>query len=470
MAQNVEKILSRKKTQQTVKSVPANLDSRTEQHRKSTITRVPFNGVSIDSEREKTKIDSHDNSLNLLMSDLSQLSKSFVSSCENLEGQVEHLNGQLENASVQRSEAIEETQKLMGEKKTINNRLQNLLAILPSGVVVIDGKGVVRECNEVAISILGRPLLGESWLTVIRRTFLPQEDDGHQISLKDGRKVHIETRALDSEPGQIVVLTDMTKTRQLQSELSQQQKLSSMGKMIASLAHQIRTPLSAALLYGSHLSSGKLPTNKQSEFSRQLLERLQFMDRQITDMLDFVKGERKEKQAINIGRLIDLIRSFTSTLSHPINFLEEKNITENYKIVADIDSLVGAIINLVNNAVDATENGELIDICFSTTKNKKLLIEIIDRGVGISEIQLKKIFEPFYSTKTQGNGLGLAIVHGTVIEHNGIISVDSKLACGSIFKIELPIFENNISQSEKQFHSIGTTSESRMNSISNQRI
>lgn len=389
------------------------------------------------------------NQLSSVMSELNKLSQSFVNSYENLEGQVEQLNGELHDISEQKIEAVKAKQKLINENQTITDRLQNLLAILPSGVVVLDGQGKVRECNAVAIDILGRPLLGESWLNVINRAFLPQADDGHQISLKDGRKVHIETRALDSEPGQMIVLTDMTKTRKLQAQLSQQQKLSSMGKMIASLAHQIRTPLSAAILYGSHLNSNQLTQDKKEEFNASLLERLQFMDRQITDMLDFVKGERKEKKLNAVMALVQSVQISCETYHHDIKFKINRAEIENKVLLSDCDSLTGAITNLIENAIDATKDQKEIVVTVKLDKYKKLLIQISDQGIGISKEHKKKIFEPFYSTKNSGNGLGLAIVHGIVIEHKGFIEVNSTEAPhqnqGTVFSIHFPIYLNEYS-------------------------
>jgi two-component system, sensor histidine kinase FlrB len=409
------------------------------------------------SAQEDSRQDSH---LSSVMSDLNRLSRSFVDSYQNLEGQVEQLNDQLLDASERRSEAIEEKQKLIDEKQAIDNRLQNLLAILPSGVVVLDGKGVVRDCNAVAIDILGRPLLGEAWVDVIRRTFDPQADDGHQISLKDGRKVHIETRALDSEPGQLIVLTDMTKTRLLQAELSQQQKLSSMGKMVASLAHQIRTPLSAALLYASHLSSNKLNEEKSSEFAGLLLERLNFMERQIGDMLNFVKGERKTKSEFCLSELVEAISINRKSTSHKIILNVDANLDLEAKITGDLDSLNGAISNLINNAVEASKEQQAVTIGLQLTETNQLVIAVTDTGVGINKSQQRDLFEPFYTTKSHGNGLGLSIVHGVVIDHQGSISVTSKKGKGSQFKITLPVSTNTdgLAQQARQF----TKTESRV--------
>src|SRR5690606_13169564 len=123
------------------------------------------------------------------------------------------------------------------------------LDILPGGVVVLDGRGRVIEANPLALELLGEPLLGVFWREVIQRSFAPRADDGHEISLQDGRRLSLATRSLAGEPGQLILLTDLTETRRLQDELARHARLSALGRMVASLAHQIRTPLSTALLY-----------------------------------------------------------------------------------------------------------------------------------------------------------------------------------------------------------------------------
>jgi len=420
-------------------NIKSNIIPTTDTNQTNNINQV--NSVSRVNKNDGQINNSHVNSV---MSDLNRLSKSLAHSYQNLEGKVAQLNGELQCANEQKSDVLVEKQKLISEKQAITERLQHLLAILPSGVVVLDGKGIVRDCNAVAIDILGRPLLGESWLNVINRAFLPQADDGHQISLKDGRKIHIETRALDCEPGQMIVLTDMTKTRELQAELSQQQKLSSMGKMIASLAHQIRTPLAAAILYGSHLNAHNLDKNKKKVFSGHLMERLRFMDRQINDMLNFVKGERKDKFIFSVEFFIDSIKSSYDDLNHPIRYEIDSEQFQQYKVnkkmlVGDPDALMGAITNLVNNAIDASEKNKMVTIHFSCVQGERLIVEVKDQGCGITASDKKKLFEPFYSTKNHGNGLGLAIVNGVIIEHKGTIQVESLEGEGSRFIISLPV-------------------------------
>jgi two-component system sensor histidine kinase FlrB len=177
-----------------------------------------------------------------------ELSGELNQTWQALEDQVRHLTIELEAANAQRL-------KELADKERIARRLQKLLQLLPGGVVVLNEKGKVAECNSAAEELLGAPLENQSWLDIIRQRFAPRKDDGHEISLVNGKRVSLLSRSLDEEPGQIILITDQTETRRLQQSLSRHQRLMEMGKMVSSLAHQIRTPLSAAMLYAGHLGN-----------------------------------------------------------------------------------------------------------------------------------------------------------------------------------------------------------------------
>lgn len=151
-----------------------------------------------------------------------QISTQLSQSYNLLEARVTELKGELAVVSAQRMAEL-------AEKERLANRLQNLLDLLPGGVIVIDGAGRVREANPAARELLGEPLDGELWRHVIARSFAPREDDGHEVSLRDGRRLSIATRSLDAEPGQLVLLNDLTETRHLQDQLARHQRLSSLG-------------------------------------------------------------------------------------------------------------------------------------------------------------------------------------------------------------------------------------------------
>src|SRR5690606_26642578 len=174
---------------------------------------------------------------------------------------------------------------------------------------VIDGHGVVREANPVAVELFGVPLIGQLWRDVIARSFAPRKDDGHEISLRDGRRVSIATRSLSGEPGHLVLLTDLTETRRLQAQLARHERLSSLGRVVASLAHQIRTPLSTALLYASHLQEGGLTSEQQQRFAGRLKDRLHELEHQVRDMLVFARGDLPLQDRLSPAELCAALRA-----------------------------------------------------------------------------------------------------------------------------------------------------------------
>ena len=172
----------------------------------------------------------------------SQLSEVYIT----LERQVAVLSAELVALRDERAEQNKENEH-------IARRLQGLLEVLPAGLVVLDKNGIIEEHNPAAVDLLGSPLQGETWRSVVERSFRPQWDDGHDITLIDNRCVNISTQSLEAEAGQIVLIKEVTETKHLQLQLDRLKRLSAMGDMASSLAHQIRTPLSTALLYSSHL-------------------------------------------------------------------------------------------------------------------------------------------------------------------------------------------------------------------------
>ena len=140
-----------------------------------------------------------------------QLSSQLTSSYRNLEQKVSQLKNDLSEEALSRREQFE-------EKEALARRMAALLEIMPAGVVLLDGQGRVAECNPAALDLLGEPLEGELWLDIIKRCFAPKHDDGHEVSLKDGRRVRIETRSMTAEPGQLILLSDLTETASVAGE------------------------------------------------------------------------------------------------------------------------------------------------------------------------------------------------------------------------------------------------------------
>lgn len=366
----------------------------------------------------------------------SEVSNQLTESYYQLQNHVVSLQQELEQESKERI-------KVCNDKQKIENRLDSLLDLLPGGVVVLDRSGTVEQCNPAALELLGSPLVERSWSEIIDHCFAPRADDGHEISMVDGRRLSISTRSLGSGKGQIILLTDQTETRQLQGRLARHERLSTMGKMVAYLAHQIRTPLSAAMLYGGHLCAGTLGIGKQKEFAAKLVKQLKHLEQQIKDLLIFARGEILVKQETSLEDILRDIESSTEALIYQTaSSCEFASKLKDVKIHCNSESVVGAVVNLVNNAIEACDGSVQIQISATVEESQGipcLILSVKDDGPGICQENISKILEPFFTTKAQGTGLGLAIVQAVAKSHQGTLLLESKPGEGTLASLVLPV-------------------------------
>ncbi|APC20618.1 two-component system sensor histidine kinase FlrB [Pseudomonas protegens] len=362
-----------------------------------------------------------------------QMSSQLTDSYSMLEARVTELKGELAVVSAQRMQEL-------AEKERLANRLQNLLDLLPGGVIVIDGHGIVTEANPAACELLGLPLEGQLWRNIIARSFAPREDDGHEISLRDGRRLSIATRSLDAEPGQLVLLNDLTETRHLQDQLARHERLSSLGKMVASLAHQIRTPLSAALLYASHLTEQELPVATHQRFAGRLKERLHELEHQVRDMLVFARGELPLTDRLTPKSLLQSLQA--AALTHVQDVAVRWQCDSHHgELLCNRDTLVGALLNLIENAVQASAGAARLKVHLYS-RGDTLRLCISDSGSGIDAAVLERLGEPFFTTKANGTGLGLTVVKAVARAHQGELSLRSRPGRGTCALVTLPLFSS----------------------------
>jgi two-component system sensor histidine kinase FlrB len=359
-----------------------------------------------------------------------QMSTQLNDSYSLLEARVTELKGELAVVSAQRMQEL-------AEKERLANRLQHLLEVLPGGVIVIDGTGMVREANPAACDLLGQPLIGMLWRQVIARCFAPREDDGHEVSLKDGRRLSISTRSLGAEPGQLLLLNDLTETRQLQGQLARHERLSSLGRMVASLAHQIRTPLSAAMIYASHLAEQVLPAETQQRFAGRLKERLHELEHQVRDMLVFARGELPLNDRVTPAALFEALETAAQTHVQDVTVRWQCDPADG-ELLCNRDTLVGAMLNLIENAVQASPTNSRIKV-HAYSRGDTLRLCISDNGSGIDAQALARIGEPFFTTKTTGTGLGLAVVMAVTRAHQGQVKYLSRPGRGTCAVVSLPL-------------------------------
>lgn len=378
----------------------------------------------------------------------SELSENLTASYQGLEDRVAELTAEL---AVARGDNAVHGQ----EKARLASRLQSLLHALPAGVVVLDGGGGVQQCNAAATALLGEPLLGMAWRQVILRVFAPRSDDGHEISLRDGRLVSIATTPLGTEPGQILLLTEVTETRRLQRRLNQHQRLSAMGEMAASLAHQIRTPLASALLYASHLQRPSLELSERQRIGEKIQSRMRHLEQLVNDMLLFSRGAAIGTDTVTVADLLlEARKVFDANLLAPGARFDIVDAAPGAVLQGSRDSLLSALLNLVNNALQAGGEQVQLKSLYVQEQSGIATVDLLvsDNGPGIAPDIQARLFEPFFTTRAQGTGLGLAVVRAVAQAHHGVAWCESTPGAGSRFAMRLPLMPQASAAAEPATH------------------
>ena len=331
---------------------------------------------------------------------------------------------------------------------------ENILQSVPSGVISFDDGERITKINRAAETILEikrETIVGKTYTEVLNRPitdFLKEkkvvERGETGYTTPSGKRVWLGltlSPLKDSEGaiiGQILVFTDLTHLKAIESQIELRNRLSSLGEISAGIAHELRNPMAVIAGY-TKLLSKKADTSIKPTVDA-ISKEIVVMDRIITDFLSFAKPAELNVTDINLGELIE--NCVASTRGEQDDIIIKLAINNLPLIKGDEVLLRQAFINLLQNSTESMPKGGVLTIEATSPADRErdsVEIFISDTGHGISEDIKDKIFLPFFTTKEKGTGLGLAIVHKIVVSHGGSISVDSGEK-GTIFKIKLPLF------------------------------
>lgn len=365
------------------------------------------------------------------------ITEQLTDSYETLTQEVEALKGELALADQALSKEVH-------AKESISERMEKLLAAMPVAVITLDAKGYVDDANPAALDLLGNSIVSRKWASVIDEVFFDTTVCGNELLLKSGRVVSIATQPLSEKGGQVVVLTDLTETRRLQNKINHLEKLSEMGRMMASLAHQIRTPLSSAMIFAEHLVAGESTTSRKGRYAHRVMEKLTHLDRQVKDMLIFSKSGFLMNDRLQAKVLIEqLVAACTEILDDKNGSLKVVGeCSELLQLQCNRAYLISAFCNLVENAIQACEEKGVrpeLQFRFGCDTKSMLTIELSDNGPGINDELQAKVLEPFYTTKAHGTGLGLPVVYAVMTGHGGAMDLLNAASGGLMVRIQLPL-------------------------------
>ena len=362
--------------------------------------------------------------------------------------------------------------------KMQNSKIQNeiMLDQLISGVIVANPEQNITLFNHEAQRITGindKAAIGQNIAILPREIYLalevtlenkngvrnidaslfPREDD--EESSKNIRMGSAFLFGHDGKPmGALLVFTDITELKGLEEQVRRTDQLSSVGTLAAGMAHEIKNPLVTIKTFTQLLPQRYADDEFRNDFSTLVAHEVARIDGIVNELLSFSKPAKPHLIPMNIQDTID------QTLKLIHEQLSQKNITlknncraQKTEIFGDARLLSQALINLTLNATEAIGQDGTITVgtmnCShrfasspdKATSRKCIRLQISDTGKGIERDDLLKIFDPFFTSKSEGTGMGLSVAHGIINEHHGIIEVESEPNRGSTFYIYIPILE-----------------------------
>ncbi|SCY22825.1 ATP-binding protein [Desulfoluna spongiiphila] len=354
-----------------------------------------------------------------------------------------------------------------------NAFLKNLINSAVDGVIAADIQGRILIFNDAASDICGfsveeavggmdirkvyPPGVAEEIMKKMRGA--PHGGPGKVKALrvdgmnKSGERVPINLDAAivyeeGREVASIGFFRDMREVLRMEAELKgtqlqllQAEKMASLGKLAAGVAHQINNPLGGILLFARLLlEEYELPEEAQQDVKRILRDAGRCRDT-VRELLEFARQTQREMSPLDINRAI----------SRTLYLLESQTIFQNIEIRQELDASLPQVVadgqqmnhlfmNIILNAADAMDNEGVLTVKSGVASKGRVFAEVSDTGSGIPEALLKRIFEPFFTTKAagEGTGLGLSLAYGIVESHGGTITASNNEGAGATFRVEIP--------------------------------
>ncbi|QWE19313.1 sensor histidine kinase [Polynucleobacter corsicus] len=372
----------------------------------------------------------------------------FIEASKALEAQQAVLQGQLNELSSQLIAA--------------NSRLSSLLNSLPAGVILAEHDQLI-DFNPAAAHFIPELTKGMPWK--IPGTWKSSNSPGDHLRRQDDKQQTTQIyevkagitgaagehsrqladkqqilQILEVKTGarSVIQIQDISSAIANRAEEERMSRLTAMGKMSAGIAHQLRTPLSTALLYASHLADQNITDDQKQLFADRLRKQLISLEKLASNMLLFLKQRPQQTTPVAVHELLEEACQAAQGLSQERN-IELKLSLECPHTLVNVEkhSIISAFVAILENAIQVSEPGQLVEIsCHDQPNQTEIIIE--DYGPGIAENMMDTIFEPFSSGRVTGNGLGLSIARSNIESHRGQILVSNRPNGGARFTISLP--------------------------------
>lgn len=340
-----------------------------------------------------------------------------------------------------------------------------LVSKLPVGIIATDKDGRVATWNQVVVRLLcieAEQAVGKKVKEVLpgiladffhdfkkTDTIFCPESDGQEIQIDAcGKAVslncfHLVITNSKGEPeGEVLLLSNMTALKNMEKKMREQERLAAVGRMAAGVAHEVRNPLSSVKGLALLLQGKFSEKSAEREAATMLIREVERMNRTISELLSFSRPAPLETTKVDLAKLIErqvrLLKA--DTASDAVRFHLEID-TDLLPVAADADRLNQVIFNIILNGVQAMGyGGEMIITACNDYDSNMVVVTVTDTGVGMDEETMAQIFFPYFTTKKDGTGIGLAISQKIIAEHEGTIQVKSTLGYGTVITVALPVY------------------------------
>ncbi len=388
------------------------------------------------------------NEINLLMDAF----ETFKEASATLEGSYNDLELRVEELDIE-----------LAEK---NNFLTSVLEGLPVGVIVTDTDGIIRSMNNPAYSIFdvtggevkGRGLsefLVSSGLSaeVALGVLSPGGAPEAESLLKGKKKKTLTVTATvlsdlqGADSGRLIVIKDVSDIKRLEENARRDRRLMAMGEMAASIAHQIRNPLGSIELFASILNDELKADADNRAHAQDIIQSVRSLNNTLSNMLLFANTSTTRKTLVDTEDLIGDLRGVVEHIASSRGVaIEMENGAPGEVAEIDRELIRQVLVNLIINGIDAASGREDARVRLRVAHGDdgddgpkdSLMLVVSDNGAGIEPDNIDKVFDPFYTSKAKGTGLGLTVVNSIVKSHGGFVDVESDAKSGTAFTVTLP--------------------------------
>jgi two-component system sensor histidine kinase HydH len=335
----------------------------------------------------------------------------------------------------------------------------SLVENMPIGLLAIDSDGKIASFNETAESILQISSREALWKTP--RTILPQPfleildklksgryfiEKEIEYPLKNGQSIPMEIIATVLKEdkgaflGHVILFRDMSEVKQLKDEIARNERLASIGRLAAGVAHEIRNPLSSIKGFATYFKERYRNIPEDQKTAEIMIQEVERLNRVIGQLLEFASPMNIVRKPTFLHALVQHSLKMIEADAHRKGITIDTNISPDIKeAFIDPDKIEQVFLNLYLNAFEAMENGGTLSVKIrEDEKAGTIRIIISDTGTGIKDEDLGRVFDPYFTTKSTGTGLGLAIVHKIIESHDGEVRVESRPGEGTTVTILLP--------------------------------